>query len=103
MCCGQLRRRGLLDTTLVDVEYLFDGRSLLFYFLGEITPEVEALTDDLARAYDVEVGLGDFARVMEAGCGPSCGTDEAAGCGDSCGTGCGTGCSVAGACGAVKR
>ena len=31
---------------LLDVEHLFDGRSLYFYFLGEIRPEVEAITNE---------------------------------------------------------
>src|SRR5262245_41306611 len=37
-----------LDVALMEAELLFDGQTLLFYFLGELTPEVEALTAELA-------------------------------------------------------
>jgi len=66
-----------LPAALVDVECLFDGRALCFYFLGETTPALDALT---------------------AGCGPDCGSEDGAGC-----QSCGTGCAVAGACGTRSR
>ncbi|MEX0979082.1 MAG: PSP1 C-terminal domain-containing protein, partial [Pirellulales bacterium] len=40
-----------LPAVLLDVEHLFDGRTLLFYFLGEMTPELESLTAELAELY----------------------------------------------------
>ena len=80
---------------LMDVEHLFDGQSLYFYFLGETTPEVEAITTELAELYDAQVQFRKFAETVTAGCGPDCGTESAAGGG--C-TSCGTGCAVAGAC-----
>src|SRR5262245_21484420 len=43
-----------LPTVLIDVEHLFDGRSLVFYFLGEITPELESITAELAELYDAQ-------------------------------------------------
>ena len=36
----------------MDVEHLFDGRSLFFHFLGDVPPEVEAVTQELAEAYE---------------------------------------------------
>ena len=80
---------------LMDVEHLFDGRSLFFYFLGDVPPEVEALTQELAEVYDAEVQFRKFADTVTAGCGPGCGTEEATGGG--C-TSCATGCAIAGAC-----
>jgi cell fate regulator YaaT (PSP1 superfamily) len=88
-----------LPVALVDVEHSFDGRMLRFYFLGETTPEVEAVVAELAELYEAEVQIRGFAETLTNGCGPGCGTDEATGGG--CGS-CGTGCAVAGACGAKK-
>jgi cell fate regulator YaaT (PSP1 superfamily) len=85
--------------TLMEVEHLFDGQSLLFYFLGETTPEVEALTSELAELYDAQVQFRKFTETLTEGCGPDCGTENATGGG--C-TSCGTGCAVAGACSTRK-
>jgi cell fate regulator YaaT (PSP1 superfamily) len=82
-----------VSVTLVDVEQLFDGKSIYFYFLGEVSEEVNQIVERLAATYEAEVRIGDFARAVEDGCGPNCGTDEAEGCGDSCST-----CAVANAC-----
>jgi hypothetical protein len=81
---------------LLDVEHLFDGQSLYFYFLGETTPELDALTAELAEVYEAKAQLQKFAETLIAGCGPDCGTEEAGGCGTG---GCST-CAVVGACGA---
>ena len=90
-------RLSLLEapTTLMDVEHLFDGRTLLFYFLGEITPEVESLTSELAEVYEAQAQFRKFAEAVTEGCGPGCGTEAATGGG--CKT-CATGCAVASAC-----
>ncbi len=78
---------------LMDVEHLFDGGTLLFYFLGEMTPELESLTADLAELYETQVQFRRFTNAVTEGCGPDCGTDAAAGCKT-----CATTCAVAGAC-----
>lgn len=78
---------------LMDVEHLFDGQTLLFYFLGEVTPELEAITDELAELYETHVQVRRFTEAVDTGCGPGCGTDAAAGCKT-----CVTGCAVASAC-----
>jgi cell fate regulator YaaT (PSP1 superfamily) len=78
---------------LMDVEHLFDGQTLLFYFLGEMTPQLEALTAQLAELYETQVQFRRFAEAVNEGCGPGCGTDAAAGCKT-----CVTGCAVASAC-----
>jgi cell fate regulator YaaT (PSP1 superfamily) len=87
------------SATLMDVEHLFDGRSLFFYFLGDVTEAVEAATEELAATYDAVVQFRKFADTVVSGCGPDCGTEEAAGQG--C-VSCATGCAVSGAC-AVAR
>ncbi|MCU0879040.1 MAG: PSP1 domain-containing protein [Pirellulaceae bacterium] len=96
-CEERLIERGI-DATLVDVEHLFDGQSLYFYFLGETTPELDALTAELAEVYEAQVQFRKFTETLLAGCGPGCGTDEAEnGCASG---GCST-CAVA--CAVSKR
>lgn len=94
-CTSLLAERGI-PAVLMDVEHLFDGRSLYFYFLGDVTPEIEALTGELAAAYDSTVQFRKFADTLTEGCGPGCGTAEAEGSG--CGSGGCSTCSVASAC-----
>lgn len=93
--CARLLAQREIPAVLMDAEHLFDGRSLVFYFLGEGTPELESLTEELASTYDAQVQFRKFAETFEVGCGPGCGTEEAAGQG--C-TSCATGCAIAGAC-----
>lgn len=97
--CSERINELQLSATLMDVEHLFDGRTLLFYFLGEVTPKLEALTQELAELYETQVQFRRFTETVNEGCGPGCGTAEAEGAG--CGS-CGTGCAVASAC-AVRR
>ena len=92
-CAARLAQRRL-PAVLMDVEHLFDGRSLVFYFLGEMTSELESLTSELAELYETHVQFRRFSDAVTEGCGPGCGTDAAAGCKT-----CVSGCAVAGACG----
>ena len=46
----------------MDVEHLFDGQSLYFYFLGEVQPEWESLTTELAATYEAKVRFQPFAE-----------------------------------------
>ena len=92
-CEAAIAERGL-SATLIDAELLLDGSSIYFYYLGEPTAELEALTASLAETYDARAQLRRFADTMEQGCGPLCGTEEGGGCGDG---GCSS-CSVASAC-----
>jgi cell fate regulator YaaT (PSP1 superfamily) len=79
---------------LLDAELLFDGQGLYFYFLGEVSTEVDAMTDKLAAAFEAKAQIARFSDTLDAGCGPDCGTEEGGGCGtDSCGS-----CAVAQAC-----
>jgi cell fate regulator YaaT (PSP1 superfamily) len=91
--CESLLAQRRLPATLVDVEQLFDGQSIFFYFLGEVTPEIERITRELAEAYDSKVQFRQFTDAVARGCGPDCGTEDAAGCGIGCAT-----CSIASAC-----
>jgi len=90
-CASRLAAAGS-PAVLLDVEHLFDGQSLYFYFLGEATPELDTLTADLAAAYEAKANIAKFAETLTAGCGPRCGTEEGGGCGTT--GGCST-CAVA--------
>jgi hypothetical protein len=98
-CARLLAERGS-RAVLMDVEHLFDGRGLYFYFLGEVDRVAEAISADLAAVYDAEARFGKFADAVNEGCGPGCGTPEAVnGCGGDAGSGGCSTCSVAKACG----
>lgn len=95
--CVKLLAEHKLDATLLDVEPLFDGQHLFFYFLGDVPSEIEPLMAELAEAYETKAQLRKFAETLLTGCGPGCGTDEASGNCDSC-----TSCAVVGACGGQR-
>ncbi len=97
-CTALLAERGF-STALLDVEPLFDGRTVYFYFLGDVTPELEAVTAELGEVYESKAKLREFAELLQTGCGPGCGTEEAGGCA----TGTCTTCVVARACGTRVR
>jgi cell fate regulator YaaT (PSP1 superfamily) len=99
-CRELLAERGSM-AVLMDVEQLFDAGTLYFYFLGEVSAEDERLTAELAEAYDSKVAFRQFAETVAVGCGPGCGTEEAAGFCGTTGGAC-VSCGVAGACGTKK-
>lgn len=94
--CEQLLAEQGIAAALLDVEHLFDGEGLYFYFLGEPPSEAVRLTEALAERYEAAVQFRTFADTLSEGCGPGCGTEEAAGQGgcSNC-----TSCAVASACG----
>ena len=89
--CQEMLRTHQIRACLVDVEHLFDGSSLYFYFLGEIDPRLESLTSKLAEAYEAKARFRKFSERLHEGCGPDCGTK------DCSSGGCST-CSLAGGC-----
>ena len=93
--CSELLAEQGHTAVLLDVEHLFDGQGLYFYFLGEVPPAVEQLTAELAEAYEAKVQFRKFTQTLAEGCGPDCGTHSATGPG--CGSACGS-CAVAAAC-----
>lgn len=94
--CGKLLAERGIQATLLDAEQTLDGKNLFFYFMGEVTPQIEAITAELAEAYEAKVQMRKFADLMVHGCGPGCGT-EASKCSAS---GC-DGCAVRGGCGKI--
>ena len=98
--CVALLAERAIPAVLIDVEHLFDGQGIYFYFLGEVTVEIEACTSQLADAYETKVQFRKFTETLIEGCGPGCGTEAAKGQGgcDSC-----TSCAVASACGTSRN
>jgi cell fate regulator YaaT (PSP1 superfamily) len=94
--CSALLAQNGVRTVLVDVEHLFDGQGLFFYFLGDVNRAIESFTEQLAAAYETKVQFRKFTETLIEGCGPGCGTDEVKGRGgcDTCSS-----CAVSGACG----
>ena len=97
--CVQELQEQSLDAQLMDVEHLFDGQSIYFYFLGEVNEQIEAITSELAGVYESQVQIWRFTDNVIAGCGPGCGTEDAA---NGCGTDCGS-CAIVGACSSSKE
>jgi cell fate regulator YaaT (PSP1 superfamily) len=97
--CAALLGENGVPAVLVDVEHLFDGEGLFFYFLGDVPTDLEAYTERLAETYEAKVQFRKFTETLIEGCGPGCGTDDVKGRGgcDTCSS-----CAVAGACG-TKR
>ncbi len=95
--CQNLIQERRLPGVLVDVEHLFDGESVFFYFLGEVDPRTEALTNELAETYERKVRFKKFAQTLAEGCGPDCGTGDSKCSSGGCGS-----CALSGGCGSKK-
>jgi len=92
-CSQRLDELGA-EATLLDVEPLFDGQQVYFYFLGSVPEEIEQVTEELAELYEAKVEFRKFSETLVNGCGPDCGTEKAEGGCVTCVT-----CAVASACG----
>jgi cell fate regulator YaaT (PSP1 superfamily) len=92
-CARRIESLGL-PIVLLDVEHLFDGQTLVFYFLGPTSVQLDQLTAELAEMYESKVQFRRFTEMLTQGCGPNCGTEAASG---GC-VSCASGCALAGAC-----
>jgi hypothetical protein len=90
-CRAELSHSGS-TATLLDVDQLFDGGTLVMHFLGPVDAIAESITKKVADRYESIVRSRHFAKLLSDGCGPDCGTKIG-----ECGGGC-TGCTVASAC-----
>ena len=92
--CNALLKQEQVGAVLVDVEHLFDGESIFFYFLGDVPEQVHAITAQLSEVYEQKVQFRKFTETLSKGCGPGCGT-TASKCGAN---GCAN-CGLSGGCG----
>ena len=68
-CCGDFIRQRQLQMELVDVEQLFGGERIIFYFLAEKRVDFRELVKDLAREYRTriemrQIGVRDEAKLL---------------------------------------
>ena len=85
--CRQEMVRAGCKATLLDVDQLFDGGTLVMHFLGPVDDAAEEITKRIAADYESVVRSRHLAKLLHEGCGPECGENEG-GC-DS-GGGCGS-------------
>lgn len=89
--CRQLLADRKMPVELVDAEQLFDGQTLIFYFLGDPPPALAAVTAELAQAYETQVQFRPMGDGLGAACGTACGSDGEHACGAGGDGGCGDG------------
>jgi len=70
--------------TLIDLELLFDGQSLIFYFLGQLPEQIESISASLVQTFDAKVQFRQFTEAVLNGCGPDCGTKDTCGECENC-------------------
>jgi cell fate regulator YaaT (PSP1 superfamily) len=68
ICTAKIQARGL-DMHLVDVEYMFDGHKIIFYFTAEGRVDFRELVKDLASLFRIrielrQIGVRDEARMV---------------------------------------
>ncbi len=85
-CARQIVERGLA-VNVVDGELLFDGQTLVLYFLGTPTADLGRLATELGQDRSFNVV---FSSVLELSSSPSTGGCESSSCGCNTGGGCGT-------------
>ena len=91
--CRVALRKADCEVTLLDVDQLFDGGTLVMHFLGEVDEKARQITESIAGKYESIVQSRHFAKLLSEGCGPECGTKEGGGCSGTCGS-CAVGCGV---------
>lgn len=92
-CRSALRAAGS-TASLLDVDQIFDGGTLLMHFLGPVDERAQGVTQTVVEQYESVVRSRHFAKLLIDGCGPGCGSGEASKCGSG---GCGD-CGLAQAC-----
>jgi len=84
--CSKYIQTNELPVTLFDVEPLFDGSTIYFYFWGEPSTQLDSIISDLAEEYEAKAQIRQFTQTLTEGCGPDCGTKE--GNCETCSTSC---------------
>lgn len=90
--CRAALAAGGSQSVLLDVEPVLDGTRVVLHFLGTIDEQAERLTAELVAEYESIVRTADFAALLEAGCGPDCGTGAGAPCSNGQCSGCALSC-----------
>lgn len=87
--CRSRLSRSYSNATLLDVDQLLDGGTLVMHFLGDVDSIAKTIASEIAETYESVVRTNHLSELLTEGCGPECGTT--AGCGSSCAgcSGCG--------------
>lgn len=80
-CRNRLTEAGCLNT-LLDVDQMLDGGTLVMHFLGDVDALAKKIADQVASEYESIVRTDQLAELLSEGCGPTCGTGD--GCSGSC-------------------
>ncbi len=89
--CRRMLTAAGSTATLLDVDQLFDGGTLVMHFLGPVDEIAESVTRQVVQQYESVVRSRHFAKLLVDGCGPNCGTSEGQGCSSKC-AGCAVSC-----------
>ena len=89
--CRRMLAERNMPVELVDAEQLFDGQTLIFYFLGDPPPALANITAELAQEYETQVQFRPLGERLGAACGTGCGSDAEHACGNCGDGGCGDG------------
>jgi hypothetical protein len=81
--CDRFLREIDSQDCLLEVEPLMDGKTLYFHFIGTPDESVTTHLQSLAEIFRETIQASRFAKLLEEGCGPGCGTEEKGGCGSS--------------------
>lgn len=89
-CRERLRQLGS-EVTLLDVDQLLDGGTLLMHFLGTLDDAAQEIAGEIAQKYESIVRTNHLSELLREGCGPECGTTAGCGSQGACGgcNGCG--------------
>ena len=90
--CREALSQAGSTATLLDVDQLFDGGTLVMHFLGPVDEIASSITKEVSDRYESIVRSRHFAKLLAEGCGPDCGQKEG-GCGGGC-----AGCAASAAC-----
>lgn len=92
LCRQRLQESGS-DSILLDVEQMLDGQSLVMHFLGKVDQVAQSISNEIVEQYESVVRTRDFAKLLDEGCGPDCGS------GGACASGSCAGCVGSNCCG----
>ena len=82
--CRQRLAAAGSTATLLDVDQLFDGGTLVMHFLGPPDEIAQSITGQVVQQYESVVRTRHFAKLLREGCGPDCGTAGGQGCSSQC-------------------
>ena len=74
-CRSRLSELGS-TSTLLDIDQLFDG-TIVLHYLGTVDEIAESAREELVETYEAATNTRDLVKLLDTGCGPTCGTDSA--------------------------